>query len=91
MKQLLSMRLTLDQDSSTMMVSCNCGSKKSAEPSPLHACMTHAHVTMYSMAHCVCLFNIRSIALHLNRVLVLFSSESVGVWERHLTMSLYKL
>ena len=47
-----------------------------------------------SMAHCVCLFTIRSIelhALHLNRVLVLFSSETVndlGVGGRHLAMSL---
>ena len=67
----------------------------STEPSSLHACMTP--VCVYSMAHYVCLFNIRNIelhTLHLNRVLVLLSSETVhdlGVGERHLAISLYKL
>ena len=62
----------------------------SAEPLLLHACMT---TRVYSMAHCVCLFNIRSIelhTLHLNKVLVLFFSELVhdlGVGGMHLAMS----
>ena len=50
----------------------------------MHACMTHVRV-YYSMAHCICLFNIRSVELHniypapehgYGRM-VLFSSESV--------------
>ena len=60
---------------------------------------------VYSMAHCVCLFNIRSIELssiyiypapvYLNMVMVLFKSlqsvHDLGVGGRHLAMSLYKL
>ena len=49
---------------------------------------------VYSMAHCVCLLNIKSIELHTLHLNIQIPSESVhdlGVGGRHLAISLYKL
>ena len=58
---------------------------RSAEPSPLHVCI---HV--FCMAHCVCLFNIKT-TYHAPEQdsIIMLSSELVGVGGRHLAGYIY--